>query len=87
MVQFEAQLCLNKKEIARNATVYGAMQASGPLLEWENGFIDYGGLKKSLKSLKRDVDEQSKVENLVLKRFQTGSSENFKKGYVRMHLS
>ncbi len=84
MVNFGAQLSLEKKEIARNALLYGAVQVSWHPLEWEEGFIDYGGLKKSLKCLKSTVDEQCKANNFVAKRFQSSESlVRLKKGYVR----
>ncbi len=85
MVNFEAQLSFEKKEIARNAALYGAVEARRRHLEWENGFIDYGGLKESLKSLKCSVDEHSKAGGFVKKRFVQSSQSltSLVKGYVQ----
>ncbi len=82
MVNFEAQLSLEKKEIERNSTLYGTVEVPGHALEWENGFIDYGGLKKFLESLRCSADEQSKRGSFVKNLF-TQSSEllaSLKKG-------
>ncbi len=82
MVNFEAQLSLEKKEIERNSTLYGTVEVPGHALEWENGFIDYCGLKKFLESLRCSADEQSKRGSFVKNLF-TQSSEllaSLKKG-------